>query len=89
MSHFSGDAIYVEPGYTILLKFIESFSFSADTEENTVDKLKDDYCFTVRTMSGKEYIVSTRYIGKICGWTTPPKILAQSIYDKWLWIHKS
>jgi hypothetical protein len=89
MSIYHKDVIYIAPNETILLKFVESFSFGADSEQDVVDKLKDDYCFYVRTISGKEYTVSAKLMQETIKYTMPHKEFAQSVYSKWLWINKS
>jgi len=84
------DVIYTKAGETILLKFVEAVIFERDSEGAVIDKLKDDFCFKVRTISGKEYDISARHV--ICKIQTigyEPNEIAQSIYEKWLWINKS
>ena len=91
MALYHCDVIYITPNETVLLKFIESFSFGVDPEQDVVDKLKDDFCFNVRTISGKEYTVSAKFIYVAHGYSSPipPKEFAQMIYNRWLWINKS
>lgn len=83
------DAIYVAYNETILLRFIESFSTEREEDDRVVDKLKDDYSFKVRTISGKEYTISSKFILDTLELKMSNHDLVQSIYDKWLWINKS
>ena len=89
MADFSLDVIYIAHNETILLKFVESFSFGSDSYRETVDKLKDDFCFDIRTISGKEYTISSKFVSGIIKSSISYRELAQGIYDRWLWIHKS
>lgn len=84
---YHNDVIYTTCGATVLLKFIESFSFDKGSEELIIDKLMDDFCFNIRTVSGQDYRISTKLIAEnIGGGGTIPEI-AQSIFDKWKFIH--
>jgi len=74
--------------HTVHLKFIEEFSFDKSPASKTVAKLKDDYCFGVRTISGKEHTVSTKFICETFRFKCAPEQFAQNIYDKWLWMHR-
>ena len=84
------EVIYISPGLSIHLNFVESFAFAADNSEDAnVDKLKDDFCFNIVMTSGKEYTVSSKYIQDYLGWTAmTPKLIAQGIHSKWVYIHK-
>jgi len=82
------DVIYTTCGATVLLKFVESFSFDKGSEELVIDKLMDDFCFNIRTVSGQEYRISTKLIAKtVGGGGTVPEV-AQSVFDKWKFIHR-
>jgi hypothetical protein len=82
------DVIYTTCGATVLLKFIESFSFDKGTEEMVIDKLMDDFCFNIRTVSGQEYRISTKMIAEIIGGGASIPVVAQSVFDKWKFIHR-
>ena len=75
-------------GSIVLLKFVESFTSSKSTEDEVVDKLKDDFCFTVRTISGHTYSISTKEVRAAINGNMPPTELAQAIYEKWKHIHQ-
>jgi len=48
----------------------------------------DDFCFNIRTVSGQEYRISTKLIAKtVGGGGTVPEV-AQSVFDKWKFIHR-
>ena len=82
------DVIYTTCGATVLLKFVESFCFDKGSEEMVIDKLMDDFCFSIRTVSGQEYRISTKLIaGSTGGGGTIPQI-AQAIFNKWKFIHR-
>lgn len=89
MAFYPKDVIYIAPNETILLKYVESFSFEREEADTVIDKLKDDYCFNIRTISCREYTVSTKLIADLLGSKYSGKVLAQDIYEKWLWIHKT
>jgi hypothetical protein len=82
------DVIYTTCGATVLLKFIESFSFDKGTEEMVIDKLMDDFCFNIGTVSGKEYRISTKMIAEIIGGGASLPEIAQGAFDKWKFIHR-
>lgn len=76
-------------GSIVLLKFVESFMPSGrNSEEKVVDKLKDDYCVGIRTVSGKEYQLSMMCIAKIINSSESKNTIAQDIYDRWNFIHQ-
>jgi hypothetical protein len=84
------EVIVTTCGEYVHLKFIESFSFTTGRdEEDTVGKLKGDYRFGIRTISGRHYTVSSSDIAAM----TDPNgsdvaVIPQSIFDKWKFIHK-
>jgi hypothetical protein len=82
------NVIQAECGSIVLLKFVESISSKSEPEDKVVDKLRDDLRFTVRTVSGREYLVSTRTIADIIGSDSSVADLAQDIYEKWKHIHQ-
>jgi len=85
---YHNNVIYTTCGATVLLKFVESFIFEKGSEELVIDKLMDDFCFNIRTLSGQEYRISTKLIAEnIGGGGTIPDI-AQSVFDKWKFIHQ-
>ena len=89
LTQYNGHAIQAVDGEVILLKFVESMSNVNNDEDLVVDKLKGDVCLKIRTVSGKSYTVSmNRLWHAIGGGTIMGKELAQSVYEKWLWIHK-
>lgn len=85
---YQSDSISTTCGATVLLKFVESFSFDRGSEELVIDKLMDDFCFNIRTVSGQEYRISTKLIANIvAGGGCIPEV-AQSVFDKWKFIHR-
>ena len=75
-------------GDIVLLKFIESIQVRED-EELIVDKLKGDVVLSVRTISGKEHLVSMKTLWEtLGGGTLHGKELAIAVCEKWLWINK-
>jgi len=84
---FSGHAFLAETGEVILLKFVESMRLRNE-EDEIIDKLKGDVSFVVRTISGREYIVSMNTVHGQIGGAVKGEHLAAAIYDKWMWIHK-
>lgn len=90
MPAYTSDVIYAPGNVVIHLKFVESFIFDQEENEDAViDKLKNNYTFTVRTVSGKEYNISTDYVRVCAGIVGTPTEIATCIYEKWFWIHKS
>ena len=85
---YQPDSIYTTCGATVLLKFVESFSFDKGSEELVIDKLMDDFCFTIRTVSGQEYRISTKLTAKVIGGGGTIPEIAQSVFDKWKHIHR-
>jgi len=71
----------------VALKYIESISMSYDSsEENTVEKLKGDMHFIVRTISGREYRISMKTQYEIFDkYKLPedPREMRQCIFEKW------
>lgn len=85
---YHNNVIYTTCGATVLLKFVESFIFDKGSEELVIDKLMDDFCFNIRTVSGQEYRISTKLISNnIGGGGTIPDV-AQAVFDKWKFIHQ-
>lgn len=82
------DVIYTTCGATVLLKFVESFCFDKGSEELVIDKLMDDFCFSIRTVSGQEYRISTKLIAEMVGGGGTIPDVAQSVFDKWKFIHR-
>lgn len=82
------DVIYTTCGATVLLKFVESFCFDKGSEELVIDKLMDDFCFNIRTVSGQEYRISTKLIAEMVGGGGTIPDVAQSVFDKWKFIHR-
>ena len=82
------NVIQAECGSIVLLKFVESISSKSEPEDKVIDKLRDDLRFTVRTVSGHEYFISTKAIAKIIGSDSSATEVAQAIYDKWKHIHQ-
>lgn len=72
----------------IPLKFIESFGPNISSADQVVDKLKDDFSFTIVTISGKEYTVSSKEVAAAIGSYESPTAIAQAVYDKWKHIHR-
>lgn len=63
-------------------------SFDRTSEDMVIDKLMDDFCYNIRTVSGQEYRISIKYIAEIIhGGGNIPEI-AQAIFDKWMHIHQ-
>jgi len=89
MSFYPKDALFTSSGKVILLKFIESFIFETDEESRVIDKLKNDFEFGIRTVSGEECRVSTKFIAEQIASKDAIMSIASDIYDKWLRIHKS
>lgn len=75
--------IYTTCGAKVLLKFVESFTFGRDSEDELVNKLKDDLCFSIRTISGKEYEISTKLIAEKIGGGDSFQQIAQAIDMRW------
>lgn len=73
---------------SVLLKFVESIHFSNDTGDVLVEKLRDDILIYIRTISGAEYSVSTKALRKAMPEFESNEQLAESIYDRWVWLHK-
>lgn len=85
---YHNNVIYTTCGATVLLKFVESFIFDKDSESLVINKLMDDFCFSIRTVSGQEYRISTKLIANnMGGGGTIPEV-AQSVFDKWKFIHQ-
>jgi hypothetical protein len=86
MTTYNGISLPTETGEVVLLKFIESMHFRKG-EDATVDKLKGDLTLSIRTISGKEYVVSLTTVQRH---DMGPDIvsLAEAIFEKWTWIHK-
>ena len=98
MSNYSFDVIYVDGGEIVSLRHIESISFGKDSEEVVIDKLKNDVTIRLRTVSGAEYTASAinayRKIHKLDGDLGPikqggPAEIAESIYERWIWLLKA
>lgn len=88
MSTFHGHSLPTVGGDTVLLKFIESIRIR-DDEDMVVDKLKGDVTLSIRTISGKEHVVSINMVwASLGGGVLTGKELAKEICEKWLWIHK-
>jgi hypothetical protein len=88
MPIFNGHSIVTTSGDIVLLKFIESIRYSYEDNDVIVDKLKGDVCISVRTVSGKECIVSMNEVHATTGGSTKGRDLASAIFEKWMWIHK-
>lgn len=86
--NYTPNAIQTTCKRIVPLKFIESFGPMSSSEDQVVDKLKDDFSFTIVTVSGKEYTVSSKEVAVIIGSDKPPTLVAQAIYDKWKHIHR-
>lgn len=84
---YQTDVIYTTCGATVLLKFVESFIFEKTSEDLVIDKLMDDFCFNIRTVSGQEYRISTKLIYKLIGGGGSIPEVASAVYDKWKFIH--
>ncbi len=84
---FASHAVITATGEVIPFKFIESMRIKNEDDE-IVDKLKGDVCIDIRTLSGKDYTISMNVVHQELGGTPTGKNLAQSIFDKWIWIHK-
>jgi hypothetical protein len=70
---FTPSAVVTADNTWILLKHVESISVVLDNDEYCViDKLKDDLRMCIRTVSGKEYIISMRYQMSIFEGQNPP-----------------
>ena len=90
MAVYPREVIYSETGDVILLKFVESFTFHEEEGDLIVDKLRNDFRFGIRTISGKEYIISVKYISnKVYNIEITLSELVNAIYDKWIHINKS
>jgi hypothetical protein len=86
---YHNNVIYTTCGATVLLKFVESFIFDKGSEKLVIDKLMDDFCFNIRTISGQEYRISTKLNSELLGShiASIPEV-AQAVYDKWKFIHQ-
>ena len=89
MQYPSDGVVYTVCGATVPLKFIESITFQRDSEGNLIDKLKDDVCFSIRIISGKEYEISTKLMSKKLPHYKSLLGLAEAIHDKWMRLHHS
>ena len=70
---FSPAAVVTSDDTWILLKHIESLSVILDENEyRVIDRLKDDLRLLIRTVSGKEYVISMRYQMSIFDKQNPP-----------------
>lgn len=88
MAVYNSHSIMTVGGDIVLLKFIESIQVRED-EELIVDKLKGDVVLSVRTISGKEHLVSMKTLWEtLGGGTLHGKELAIAVCEKWLWINK-
>jgi len=88
MSAYHGHAVSTVEGEIVLLKFVESIRIR-DAEDLVVDKLKGDVAILIRTISGKEHIVSMKQLHiAIGGGTVVGEDLAMSLIEKWNWINK-
>jgi hypothetical protein len=85
---YHNNVIYTTCGATVLLKFVESFIFEKGSEELVIDRLMDDFCFNIRTVSGQEYRISTKLISGYTGGGGSIPEIAQSVFDKWKFIHQ-
>lgn len=88
MSVYNSHSIVTVEGDIVLLKFIESVRVRED-EELIVDKLKGDVTLMVRTISGREHLVSMKTLWEsVGGGSLHGKDLAVAVCEKWLWINK-
>jgi hypothetical protein len=83
-------ALVAISGETVLLKFVESILVRQE-DDLVVDKLKGDVVLELRTISGKEYLVSMNMLKKTlfrkdCFLNSE---LVDEVLERWLWIHKS
>lgn len=90
MAGYPREVLYTDSGDTIHLKFIESFTFERDSESLVIDKLKDDFQFGIRSVSGKDYTISAKYISsRLEDTSVTPREMTIMIYEKWIWINKT
>lgn len=82
------NVIYTTCGATVLLKFVESMTFDKNPEDMVINKLMDDFCYNIRTVSGQEYRISVKYIADTIGEVNSIQNIAQAIFDKWKHIHR-
>ena len=88
------DVVHTDTGEIIALRHVESFLFGKDSEDEIINKLKGDVVIEVRTISGFEYrIYALKAYAKIQGLKDPLKngaaeLIAQAIYDRWIWLLK-
>jgi len=88
------DVVHTDTGEIIALRHVESFLFGKDSEDEMINKLKGDVVIEVRTISGAEYrIYALKAYAKIHGLKDSLKsgaaeIIAQAIYDRWIWLLK-
>jgi len=85
---YQKNVIYTTCGAVVLLKFVESFGFEKDSEALVVNKLKDDFSFKIRTLSGQEYLISARYNSEAYRNSDSLDVFVQAMFDKWKFIHQ-
>jgi len=77
------DVIYATCGAILHLKFVESFTFTEFGPDLVIEELADDRVFTVRSVSGKDYVISTKYISSVGDYGGDVKELAKAIFERW------
>jgi hypothetical protein len=83
---FQKDFLVLLDGRVVALKFIESMRFPSEGEDRTVAALKDDLDIEMITISGKEYVTSTRSQYYQSDWRIEKEgIMAgrTAIFEKW------
>lgn len=96
---YSSDVISTDSGAVVSIRSIESFNFGITPEDKVISKLKGDYSFTIRTVSGAEYEVtalksferlfrSPPYFKETLSDYETGQTIAQMMYDRWLWFLK-
>ena len=58
---FKPNILVTPNGVMVAIKLIESIGAVRDADDLVVDRLQGDIVFSIRTVSGKEYLLSTKY----------------------------
>lgn len=85
---YGKNVIYTTCGSIIPLKFVESISFDKTDEDLMIDKLMDDFCGNIRTVSGQDYRISIKQIARRADIDGFIHEIVQAILDKWMFIHR-
>jgi hypothetical protein len=86
--HYQPSFIIADDNTVVALRHIESINLSRQSDEKVVDNLKGDAVFTVKTVGGNVYEISSLLQKEILGkqYTLPstPADIKSEIFQRWI-----